>query len=80
MSGGGFEAEEEMGSGCSTPKRWECQIHTALGPPPPPKKKPFSFGRRKKEAPKNGYFQPPEDDLEHLFYILPPSHTSKYYN
>ena len=61
---------EEMNGGCSTPKRWECQIHAALVPPPPPKKKPFSFGRKKKVAPKNGYFYPPEDDLEKLFSIL----------
>lgn len=62
MNGGG--GVEEKG-GCSTPERWECRIPKGLVPPPPPKKKPFSMGK-KREAPKNGYFQPP--DLEELFF------------
>ncbi|CAJ2653726.1 unnamed protein product [Trifolium pratense] len=71
MNGGDFEMEEE--DGCSTPKRWECQIHTPLIPPPPPKKKKklFSFGSNKTEHPKNGYFYPPIHDLEQLFTLLP---------
>lgn len=63
MMNGGYE---EMNGGCSTPKRWECQIQTALVPPPPPKKKPYSFGREKRKAPKNGYFKIPEN-LDQLF-------------
>jgi hypothetical protein len=80
MSGGDFEMkeeEEEMNlDGCSTPKRWECKIHTPLIPPPPPKKKKFfSFGSKKTEHPKNGYFHPPIDDLEQLFTLLPPNYN-----
>lgn len=71
---GGVEVEERNG-GCSTPKRWDCRIPTALVPPPPPKKKPFSFGK-KREAPKNGYFHPP--DLEELFSVLPPTPNYNY--
>ncbi|KAK7325024.1 hypothetical protein VNO77_29043 [Canavalia gladiata] len=59
---------EDMNGGCSTPKRWECRIPTALVPPPPPKKKPFSFGK-KRDPPKNGYFHPP--DLDQLFSVTP---------
>ncbi|KAJ1406911.1 hypothetical protein SESBI_24723 [Sesbania bispinosa] len=64
---GGVEVEDTNG-GCSTPKRWECQIPTALVPPPPPRKKPFSFGK-KRDPPKNGFFHPP--DLEELFSLMP---------
>jgi len=78
MGGDGLEEmEEEMMNdivdGCSTPKRWECQIHTPLVPPPPKKKNPFSFGGRKREAPKHGYFYPPHIDLEQLFTLFLPS-------
>ncbi|KAK2431246.1 hypothetical protein QL285_029497 [Trifolium repens] len=80
MSGGDFEMEEEEEEmnldGCSTPKRWECKIHTPLIPPPPPKKKKlFSFGSKKTKHPKNGYFYPPIDDLEQLFTLLPPNYN-----
>ncbi|KAJ7980826.1 Cyclin-dependent kinase inhibitor [Quillaja saponaria] len=49
--------------GCSTPKRGEFQIPTALVPPPPPRKKPFSFGEKRVPVPKKGFFQPPDLDL-----------------
>ncbi|OMO62026.1 hypothetical protein CCACVL1_23071 [Corchorus capsularis] len=56
---------QEEQDGLSTPTRGECRIPAEKAcPPPPPKKKPFSFGKRK-EPPKNGYFQPP--DLDMLF-------------
>ncbi|XVF68810.1 hypothetical protein PTKIN_Ptkin11bG0030900 [Pterospermum kingtungense] len=50
----------------STPTRVECRIPAAKACPPPPKKKrkPFSFGK-KREPPKNGYFQSP--DIEMFF-------------
>ena len=58
---------QEEQEGWSTPTRGECRIPAVkVCPPSPPKKKPFSFGK-KKEKPKNGYFQPP--DLEMLFSI-----------
>lgn len=67
------EMMNNLDSGCSTPKRWECQIHTPLLPPPPPKKKkPFSFGGKKREAPKHGYFYLPHIDLEELFTLFIP--------
>lgn len=77
MMSDGVEVEEDMNGGCSTPKRWECRIQTALVPPPPPKKKPFSFGK-KRDPPKNGYFQPP--DLEDLFSLFPSAPTVTSYN
>ncbi|KDP42234.1 hypothetical protein JCGZ_02964 [Jatropha curcas] len=57
---------EKEGScdGCATPKRRECRIPEPRECPPPPKKRPLRVGK-KKEPPKNGYFQPP--DLELLF-------------
>ncbi|KAG8495027.1 hypothetical protein CXB51_012727 [Gossypium anomalum] len=52
--------------GWSTPTRGECRIPAVQAcPPPPPKKKPFTFGKKRPEPPKNGYFQPP--DLEMIF-------------
>ncbi|KAG4145393.1 hypothetical protein ERO13_D05G094500v2 [Gossypium hirsutum] len=52
--------------GWSTPTRGECWIPAVQAcPPPPPKKKPFTFGKKRPEPPKNGYFQPP--DLEMIF-------------
>ncbi|XP_010256881.1 PREDICTED: uncharacterized protein LOC104597159 [Nelumbo nucifera] len=57
--------EEEQG--CQTPKHGECQIPTASVCPPPPRKKPV-YGK-KRDPPKNGYFQPP--DLEVLFALAP---------
>ncbi|WJZ88932.1 hypothetical protein VitviT2T_008192 [Vitis vinifera] len=63
----GNEAAMAEQEGCSTPKRRECQIGVA-DCPPAPKKKPFSY-KKKLEAPKNGYFQPP--DLEFLFTMAP---------
>ncbi|KAK6646078.1 hypothetical protein PHAVU_L007143 [Phaseolus vulgaris] len=66
MNGG----EKDTNGRCSTPDRWDCRIPAALAPPPPPKKKPFSFGM-KREAPKNGYFHPP--DLDQLFSLVLPT-------
>ncbi|TXG74107.1 hypothetical protein EZV62_002686 [Acer yangbiense] len=62
-----------MQEGCSTPTREECRIPgvAACCPPPPKKKKKaFSFGK-KREPPKNGYFQSP-DELEAFFNIIGP--------
>lgn len=73
MMSGGVDAEE-MNGGCSTPKRWECRIPTALVPPPPPKKKHFSFGKKRVDPPKNGYFHPP--DLEELFFVMHPTSSA----
>ncbi|XP_062171438.1 cyclin-dependent protein kinase inhibitor SMR4-like [Alnus glutinosa] len=61
--------EEACEAGCATPRRGECLIPVALVPPPPPKKKPFAFGERKRDPPRNGYFQSP--DLELLFALAP---------
>ncbi|KAK3206307.1 hypothetical protein Dsin_020353 [Dipteronia sinensis] len=62
-----------MQEGYSTPTREECRIPVvaACCPPPPKKKKKkaFSFGK-KREPPKNGYFQSPE--LEVFFNIMGP--------
>ncbi|KAI3435354.1 uncharacterized protein J3R85_006293 [Psidium guajava] len=58
-------AEEE---GCATPKHEEYRIPPpSVCPPPPKKKKPT--GRKMRDAPKNGYFQPP--DLDALFSVAP---------
>ncbi|MQM20984.1 hypothetical protein Taro_054013 [Colocasia esculenta] len=57
--------EEE---GWETPKRVECRIPAVFPCPPPPRKKPAAFAKRR-EPPKNGYFQPP--DLEVLFALAP---------
>lgn len=59
---------ELIPDGCVTPKEGEYQIPTALICPPPPKKKMGSAGKRR-DPPKNGYFQPP--DLDDLFTIFP---------
>ncbi|GKV32908.1 hypothetical protein SLEP1_g41474 [Rubroshorea leprosula] len=56
----------EEQDGRSTPRRGDYRIPAASACPPPPKKKPFSFGK-KREPPKDGYFQPP--DLE-LFFSM----------
>lgn len=56
------EWEEE----CKTPRHIENQIPAMLMCPPPPRKKPVGAGKRR-EPPKDGYFQPP--DLDSLFAI-----------
>ncbi|XP_022756612.1 cyclin-dependent protein kinase inhibitor SMR4-like [Durio zibethinus] len=59
---------QEEQEGWSTPTRRECRIPVVKEcPPPPTKKKLFSFGK-KREPPKNGYFQPP--DLETFFSMV----------
>ncbi|KAL5709555.1 hypothetical protein ACHQM5_020231 [Ranunculus cassubicifolius] len=55
--------EEE---GCRTPRSDE--VSTNLVCPPPPRKKKMVYGK-KREAPKMGYFQPP--DLEVVFSLPP---------
>ncbi|KAJ6865090.1 cyclin-dependent protein kinase inhibitor SMR4-like [Populus alba x Populus x berolinensis] len=51
-----MKVEEE----CTTPKSMGCQIPTAIVCPPPPKKK--SVVGKKRDPPKDGYFQTPELD------------------
>ncbi|PKA63227.1 hypothetical protein AXF42_Ash017695 [Apostasia shenzhenica] len=53
-----------------TPKRRECKIPAELPCPPPPRKR-LPGPAKRREAPKGGYFQPP--DLEALFAIVPRS-------
>ncbi|KAI6675071.1 hypothetical protein NL676_002977 [Syzygium grande] len=60
-------AEEE---GCATPRHEEHRIPTpSVCPPPPRKKKKMPAGGKARDAPKNGYFQPP--DLDALFSADP---------
>ncbi|KMZ57193.1 hypothetical protein ZOSMA_88G00140 [Zostera marina] len=68
----GVERREE--EGWETPKRTEYKIPLVFPCPPPPRKKksPVLFKRR--NPPKNGYFQPP--DLEALFALTPRRETS----
>ncbi|KAK9920644.1 hypothetical protein M0R45_029193 [Rubus argutus] len=55
---------ERCDEDCATPKRRECQIPEAFLCPPAPRKKPVG-DQKKRDPPKNGYFQPP--DLDSLF-------------
>ncbi|KAK4833509.1 hypothetical protein QYF36_006212 [Acer negundo] len=54
--------EEET---CTTPKKHRIPVLSVC--PPPPKKK--SVSGKKRDPPKNGYFQPP--DLDSLFTMPP---------
>ncbi|XP_072976312.1 cyclin-dependent protein kinase inhibitor SMR4 [Typha angustifolia] len=65
-----MERREKEMEGWETPKRTECRIPAVFPCPPPPKKKAAAaaFGKRR-DPPKNGYFQPP--DLEALFALAP---------
>ncbi|KAF7845472.1 Cyclin-dependent protein kinase inhibitor SMR4 [Senna tora] len=56
------EWEEE----CKTPRHIQNQIPAMILCPPPPRKKPVGAGKRR-EPPRDGYFQPP--DLDSLFGI-----------
>ncbi|CAH2038659.1 unnamed protein product [Thlaspi arvense] len=55
--------DDDYHVGCTTPTREECRI-PADPPCPPPvrRKRSLHFGK-KREPPKNGYFQPPDLDL-----------------
>lgn len=55
--------DEVMEEECMTPRHASCRIPSTLPCPPPPKKKPVYVKRR--DPPKEGYFQPP--DLEIIF-------------
>ncbi|CAH8361300.1 unnamed protein product [Eruca vesicaria subsp. sativa] len=57
------EVDDNYQVGCTTPTRDECRI-PAYPPCPPPvrRKRSMHFGK-KREPPKNGYFQPPDLDL-----------------
>ncbi|KAK3406982.1 hypothetical protein EUGRSUZ_K03114 [Eucalyptus grandis] len=56
--------------GCVTPRHEECRIPPpSVCPPPPKKKKQEPAGGKRRDAPKNGYFQPP--DLDALFSVAP---------
>ncbi|KAL2332148.1 hypothetical protein Fmac_019729 [Flemingia macrophylla] len=68
-----YQQDMNINNRCSTPNRSDCRIPPSVAPPPPPKKKPFSFGTRKPQPPKNGYFHPPQPDLDHLFSLPPTS-------
>ncbi|KAK6929362.1 hypothetical protein RJ641_005567 [Dillenia turbinata] len=64
------KTSEELGmveEGCKTPRHGGCRIPAASVCPPAPRKKMVCTKRR--DPPKNGYFQPP--DLESLFVISP---------
>ncbi|KAI3839275.1 hypothetical protein MKW92_033830 [Papaver armeniacum] len=61
-------SDEEEEEGCKTPVRDENQIRLNLKCPPPPPKKNKPNGA-KREAPKNGYYQPPDLDL---LFATPP--------
>ena len=58
------EWEEE----CKTPRNIENQIPAMLTCPPPPRKKPVAVAGKRRDPPKNGYFQAP--DLDTLFTIV----------
>ncbi|GKV29970.1 hypothetical protein SLEP1_g38842 [Rubroshorea leprosula] len=57
--------DTEEAEGCKTPVRRGCKIPVVFECPPPPRKK--SYGGKKRDPPKNGYFQPP--DLDALFSL-----------
>nr|AAM62581.1 unknown [Arabidopsis thaliana] len=62
------ERKTEMAEeGCTTPRSTMYRIPVASVCPPPPRKKLMVV--RKRDPPRNGYFQPP--DLETLFYAQP---------
>ncbi|XP_078154471.1 cyclin-dependent kinase inhibitor [Carex rostrata] len=60
--------DERENQGCETPKR---EINTIpLHCPAAPRKKKPVLTKKKRDPPKNGYFQPPSD-LESLFVRTP---------
>ncbi|KAI3439601.1 uncharacterized protein J3R85_004601 [Psidium guajava] len=72
-----MEIEELLfgeGDQCRTPRHRGCQIPVDTAcPPPAPRKKAAREGRRR-DPPKNGFFQHP--DLELLFAIVPQREAS----
>ncbi|KAJ9684295.1 hypothetical protein PVL29_016668 [Vitis rotundifolia] len=62
-----MEVNEAAGEGCRTPRHSGCLIPAVLACPPAPKKKPFQGKNKKQEMPKNGYFQPPDLEIQKLF-------------
>lgn len=49
--------------GCTTPTRDDCRIPADPPCPPPVRRKRSQPFGKKREPPKNGYFQPPDLDL-----------------
>ncbi|KAJ1686513.1 hypothetical protein LUZ63_017903 [Rhynchospora breviuscula] len=62
--------DERENQGCETPKREINRIPLQF--PATPKKKRPILSKKKRDPPKNGYFQPPSD-LETLFVRAPRS-------
>ncbi|CAF2261099.1 hypothetical protein BRARA_H02921 [Brassica rapa] len=62
--GGETEAvDDDCHVGCKTPTREECRIPVCPPCPPPVRRKRSIHFGKKRETPKNGYFQPPELEL-----------------
>ncbi|KAK3409160.1 hypothetical protein EUGRSUZ_J01238 [Eucalyptus grandis] len=67
-----MEMEELLfaeGDQCRTPRHRGCQIPVDMACPPPAPRKKAAYEGRRRDPPKNGFFQPP--DLELLFAVVP---------